>query len=142
MEVRKGPDNLWCGANNEYCFFECKSEVEETRKEISKHEAGQMNNHCGWFEEQYGNTTPVGRYMIIATKELAYNGDFTHDVRIIRRGNLRKLKSNVKSFVRELKPYSLSEVSDETLQGLINSYKLNMNNFIDEYSETYYHRSK
>lgn len=60
-EIRKGPDNLWCGINNQYNFFECKSEVEETRGEISKHEAGQMNNHCAWFEEVYGTETNVNR---------------------------------------------------------------------------------
>lgn len=142
MEIRKGPDNLWCGANNEYCFFECKSEVEETRTEINKHEAGQMNSHCGWFEEQYGDITPVGRFMIIGTKELSYYGNFTHDVRIIRRGKLRELKKNVKSFIRELKPYSLDDVSEETLQGLIDIYKLNMDNLVTDYSEKYYHKMK
>lgn len=24
-EIRKGPDNLWCGSNNHYLLFECKS---------------------------------------------------------------------------------------------------------------------
>lgn len=141
-EVRKGPDNLWCGANNEYCFFECKTDVEETRSEINKREAGQMNNHCGWFEEQYGNITPIGSFLVIATKDLSYSANFTHDVRIIRKNKLRELKKNVKTFVRELKPYSLSEITDETLQRLIDLYKLNMSNFVDEYSESYYHKSK
>lgn len=142
MEVRKGPDNLWCGSNNEYCFFECKSEVEETRSEINKHEAGQMNSHCGWFEEQYSGITPLGRFLIICTKELSYYADFTHEVRIIRRGKLRDLKTNVKSFIRELKPYSLNEITDEKLQGLIDLYKLNMVNLVNDYSEKYYHKSK
>ena len=26
-EIRKGPDNLWCGSNDHYLLFECKSEV-------------------------------------------------------------------------------------------------------------------
>lgn len=50
-EIRKGPDNLWCGSNDHYLLFECKSEVSGTRQEITKHEAGQMNNHCAWFED-------------------------------------------------------------------------------------------
>ena len=25
-EIRKGPDNLWCGSNDHYLLFECKSE--------------------------------------------------------------------------------------------------------------------
>lgn len=141
-EYRKGPDNLWCGANNEYCLFECKSEVEETRGEISKHEAGQMNNHCAWFEEQYGTEVFVERFLIIPTKNLSYYADFTHEVRIIQRGKLKVLKENIKKFIKELKPYELSEITDETLQRLINLHKLNMSDFEDTYSERYYHKTK
>lgn len=40
-EIRKGPDNLWCGIKNQYLMFECKKEVDEKREEINKHEASQ-----------------------------------------------------------------------------------------------------
>ena len=53
-EIKKGPDNLWCGVENQYFLLECKNEVEDTRSEINKHEAGQMNSHAGWFEDIYG----------------------------------------------------------------------------------------
>lgn len=141
-EIRKGPDNLWCGTDNEYAFFECKSEVEETRQEINKHEAGQMNNHCAWFESEYGKNTPVSRYLLIPTKELSFYGDFTHEVKIIRKGKLRKFKEAIKGFVNELKSYAINDISDETLQKLINSYKLNMCDIKEHYSENYYHRTK
>ncbi len=141
-EIRKGPDNLWCGINNHYLMFECKSEVEETREEITKQEAGQMNNHCAWFEEQYGSDTKVSRFMIIPTKNLSYYADFTHDVRIIRRGKLKLFKENINNFIKELKRYELSEISDETLQRLINLHKLNTVDFINSYSEEYYHKTK
>ncbi|EJF8966521.1 DEAD/DEAH box helicase, partial [Escherichia coli] len=52
-EIRKGPDNLWADVDNQYIMFECKNEVDEDRKEINKDEAGQMNNHCGWFDDFY-----------------------------------------------------------------------------------------
>ena len=141
-EIRKGPDNLWCGTNDEYAFFECKSEVEETRKEISKHEAGQMNSHCAWFESEYGKNTKVSRYLMIPTKELSFYGDFTHEVRIIRKNKLRKFKESIKRFINELKPYDLHDISDETLQKLINSYNLNMSDIKEKYSEEYYHCRK
>lgn len=141
-EIRKGPDNLWCGISNQYLLFECKSEVEESRSEINKHEAGQMNNHCGWFEEQYGAETSVSRFLIIPTKTLSYSGNFTHDVRIIRRGKLKQLKDNIKKYIKELKPYELSEVKDDTLQHLLDLHKLNASDFMTEYSETYYHKAK
>lgn len=141
-EIRKGPDNLWCGADNQYNLFECKSEVEENRSEINKHEAGQMNSHCGWFEEQYGKNTKVNRFLIIPTKELSYYGNFTHDVKIIRRGKLKLLKDNIKKFIKELQPYVLNEITDETLQHFIDLHKLNSSNLVDTYSEDYYKKTK
>lgn len=141
-EFRKGPDNLWCVANNQYCLFECKSEVEDSRLEINKHEAGQMNNHCAWFEEQYGAETYVKRYLIIPTKELSYYGDFTHDVKIIRRNRLKILKDNIKKFFKELENYELADITDETLQHLIDLHQLNSLDFETMYSEEYYHKKK
>lgn len=49
-EFKKGSDNLWCISADEYFMFECKSEVNDSRSEITKTETGQMNNHCAWFE--------------------------------------------------------------------------------------------
>ncbi len=141
-EIRKGPDNLWCCSNNQYLFFECKSEVKDTRDEISKCEAGQMNNHCAWFDEHYGEEVKVSRFLIIPTKNLSYYADFTHDVRIIRRGKLNQLKKNIKSFIQELKPYELFEISDETVQNFITLHQLNEDDFIKQYSEEYYHKKK
>ncbi|WP_312702146.1 hypothetical protein, partial [Escherichia coli] len=54
-EIKKGPDNLWGDVDGQYFLFECKNEVDENRSEINKIEAGQMNNHCGWFADEYGN---------------------------------------------------------------------------------------
>lgn len=141
-EIRKGPDNLWCGSNNHYLLFECKSEVSEKRQEISKHEAGQMNNHCAWFEDQYGKNVNIDRFMIIPTKTLAYEGDFTHYVRIIRRGKLKHLKEQIKEFIKELKPFSLNEISDTTLQEFLTLHHLNVEDFSAQYSEEYYHKTK
>lgn len=141
-EIRKGPDNLWCGSNNHYLLFECKSEVSETRQEITKHEAGQMNNHCAWFEDQYGQNANVDRFMIIPIKTLSYEGDFTHDVRIIRRNKLNSLKNQIKGFIRELNSYSLDELSDTTLQELLALHRLNIEDFSTQYSEEYYHKAK
>lgn len=142
MEIRKGPDNLWCGTNNEYAFFECKSEVEETRQEITKHEAGQMNNHSAWFEKEYGSNVFVDRYMLIPTKNLSYSGDFTHPVRIIRREKLKNFKESIKGFLKELSSYRLNDITYEKLQSLINLHHLNLNNIRELYSEEYYHKKE
>lgn len=141
-EIRKGPDNLWCGSNNHYLLFECKNEVSENRLEISKHEAGQMNSHCAWFEDQYGRNADVDRFMIIPTKTLSYEGDFTHEVRIIRRGKLKNLKEQIKGFIKELKTFYLDGISDETLQEFLTLHRLNVEDFSEQYSEEYYHKQK
>lgn len=140
-EIRKGPDNLWCGIDNQYFLFECKNEVCEGRSEISKHEAGQMNNHCGWFEEEYGKDVVVSRFLISPTKELSYAANFTHIVRIIRKGKLRDLKTNIKKFINEVAPYALSDISDEKLLYFIKLHKLDLDN-MQNYSEDYFHKTR
>ena len=35
-------------------LIECKSEVAEARRLITKSEAGQMEEHGSWFETEYG----------------------------------------------------------------------------------------
>ena len=112
------------------------------RGEISKHEAGQMNNHCAWFEEEYGKEVNVNRFLIIPTKNLSYYANFTHEVRIIRRGKLKLFKDNIKKFIKELKHYDLTGITDDTLQRLLDEYNLNAINLVDTYSEEYYHKTK
>ncbi|MDQ0273523.1 replicative superfamily II helicase [Cytobacillus purgationiresistens] len=141
-DIRKGPDNLWCGVNNHYFMFECKNEVVDTRGEINKQEAGQMNSHCAWFEKEYGENEKISRFLIIPTKDLSYYANFTHQVKIIRKNKLRKLKQNVKSFIRSLHSYNLEDISDETLLKLLNEYHLDIEDLKNQYSENYYHKTK
>lgn len=140
-EIRKGPDNLWGGIENKYFLFECKSEVEDNRDEINKHEAGQMNSHCGWFESEYGSAL-VKRILIIPTKNLSYYADFTHDISIMRKGKLRDLKNNIKAFVKELKSYTIGDISEEKLQQILESNKLSIDNLQNDYTESYRKKTK
>ena len=141
-EIRKGPDNLWCVSNNKYVFFECKSEVNDNRKSITKKEAGQINNHCGWFKDEYGELVDVLRIVIIPTKNLAYDANFSEKVFSMRRNGLKKLKDNLKNFVREIKLYDISSLSDEKIQSYLDIYKLNISDFEDNYIEEIYHLTK
>lgn len=140
-EVRKGPDNLWCGIDNKYFIFECKSEVDDTREEINKNEAGQMNSHCGWFQSEYGEAD-VKRFLIIPTKNLSYYAHLTHEVEVIRKGKLRTLKGNIKSFIKEFKSYKIDEISDDKVQEFLNTHGLNIENFEKDYSEPTYKKPK
>lgn len=136
-EIKKGPDNLWCGVGNQYFIFECKTEVDINRVEINKHEGGQMNTHCGWFENQYGCDSLVERILIIPTKKLSYHAEFTHDVVIMRRGKLKKLRENVKAFFKEFNKYNIKSVTAEKLQELINIHDLDIDSLKTKYSEKY-----
>lgn len=138
-EFKKGSDNLWCVSNDYYFIFECKSEVDDSRTEITKTETGQMNNHCAWFEKEY-KTDKVKRILIIPTKNVSSQGDFTHDVEIMRKGKLKVFKDRVKSFFKEFKNYRLDEISDSKMQELMSFHKLDIESLKKEYSEKYYQK--
>lgn len=135
-EIKKGPDNLWCGVDDYFFLIECKNEVDEERSEISKHEAGQMNSHCAWFESVYDNKQ-YKRILIIPTKKLSYHGDFTHGVEIMRKSSLNKLKVNVKGFYKEFAKLHIHEVSDQEIQRFIDIHKLDLNSLKNIYTEDY-----
>jgi len=132
-----GPDNLWCGINDEFFLFECKSEVKKERPAINKHEVGQMNNHCAWFEKTYDSEKDVNRFLIIPTRNLPYHADFTHDVKIIRERGLNRLRNNIQRFIDNLYKYNLAEIDDFTLEELLEEHNLNIKYLRSEYSEEY-----
>lgn len=140
-EIKKGPDNLWCGVDDYFFLLECKNEVAEERAEISKHEAGQMNSHSAWFESVYDNK-PCKRVLIIPTKKLSYHGDFTHDVEVMRKNGLNRLKNNVKGFFKEFAKLNIHEISDQEVQRYIDGHKLDLNSLKDVYTEKYTKASK
>lgn len=139
-EYKTGPDNLWCGVGNSYFIFECKSEVEETRIEIKKSEASQMNTHSGWFKDIYGEI-PVKRILIIPTRNLSKLANFTHEVEIMRKGKLRSLKDNVISFFKELKNFRIDSLPEEKINELLSSHKLQIVNLQNDYTENYFKNS-
>lgn len=135
-EIKKGPDNLWCIGTNSYILLECKNEVDGNRTEINKHEAGQMNTHCGWFEENY-NDAKCKRILIIPPKKLSYNGNFTHDVEIMRKTELNKLRASFKSFIMELYASDLDNIDDDNLHKRIQFHQLDIHSLLTAYSTPY-----
>jgi replicative superfamily II helicase len=137
-QFKKGPDNLWC-INDSYIMFECKSEVLDTRSEINKHEASQMNSHCGWFEESYQDKK-VKRILIIPTKNLSYHANFTHSVEIMRKNRLKDLRMNFQGFFREFKNYEIMDLTDEKINTFLLTHNLDINSLSSKYAEEYFHR--
>ena len=136
-EYKKGPDNLWCSSNNEYFIFECKNRVVDSRTEINKHEINQMNTHCAWFNEQY-NGAHVLPVMIIVTKNISKSATLGYPVHIMRKGGLKKLKDNSKSFLKEFSKYSIHDLTDEKIQEWLIHHKLDIKSFKENYTEAYY----
>lgn len=136
-KIRKGPDNLWCVRNNEFFFFECKSEIKESRKELNKTEVGQFNSHCGWFDSEYGLDVKVSRFIVGHPIKISYESNFTHDVRIIRRGKLEQFKNNVLSFIKEFARYNSQELNIDMVNDLLVEHSLNIGDFKEFYSEDY-----
>lgn len=136
-EHKTGPDNLWCGSKNRYLIFECKSEVEDSRTEVTKSEVSQMNTHCGWFSDTYGDAS-VNRFLVIPTKDVSNLANFTHEVRIIRKGKLKALKSRIKCFFSEFQSIDIGTVSKDSINEFLTTHKLKMKDFQPEYSEAPY----
>lgn len=132
-EIKKGPDNIWCG-NDQYLLIECKNEVKEDRDEITKAEAGQMNVHCGWFENEYSKTAKCKRILVIPTTKLSYYANFTHQVEIMTKHHLFKLKSNVRNFFKEFAPYSIHSLDDQSIQKWLNAHELDLPSLLNNYS--------
>ena len=132
--IRKGPDNLWGIGNNTFIMFECKSEVSQGRKEIHKSEVGQMNNHCGWFEKEYLDAK-VCIVMIIPTSYLAYDADFTHDVKIMRKNEMQLLRKNFLAFFKEFKGYDIMCLEDKFIHDCLEMHSLDNESIMTKYAE-------
>lgn len=140
-DIKKGPDNLWCGTNNKYIMFECKNEVLETRKEINKSESAQMNSHCEWFRAEYGENTLCEKYIIIQTHLLSYQGNLPNDVKVITSTRLNRFKGSIKAFFQEFGKYDISQVTNEDIQLWINTHSLGEVDVMGAYSKDIKHQS-
>lgn len=123
-EIRKGPDNLWSGVKDTFFLIECKSEVNLARVAISKDEAGQMDNHCGWFESEYGKGHDIKRILVIPTNVLAQNADFTHEVQVMNSECLTQFKTNFTKFIQEFKGYDLKDMTTDKVHSFLVANKL------------------
>ena len=130
-EIRKGPDVLWCVSDEKYVLIECKTEVLATRKNISKTEAGQMEEHCAWFESEYTQDSFVP-VLVIQTEALATDAYFSHDVRILTKKNLDKLKKQIRDFFKEFNGYNFTSITPEFVNQKLAAHNLYNPDFIEK----------
>ena len=131
-EIRMGPDNLWCLGQNQYIMFECKSQVADGRTAISKHEAGQMEEHCAWFEKEYDGMSAMN-VMIIPTSMLAEDAFFSHSVMIMRKKGLAELKRGISAFFQEFKGYALDGLTTNTVNDWLTTHNMNSADWLLKY---------
>ena len=131
-EIRKGPDVLWCISDNKYVLIELKTEVNQSRLTISKSEAGQIEEHCAWFEAEYGsaNSVPI---LVIPTSKLANDAYFSHSVKVLTSEKLQKLKIQIRDFFKEFKGYSLPSISPDLVNQKLITHGLYSEHFINDY---------
>ncbi len=134
-EIRKGPDNLWGVGTDSYMVFECKNEVKNSRIFISKTEAGQMDQHCNWFESEYGKTVNAKYVMIIPTRKIAGDAYFSRDVEIMSKNSLKKLKKSIKDFINEFRAYDINTTESKTINEWLELHALDVNSLYSMYSE-------
>lgn len=131
---KEGPDNLWAVKDNLYFVIEDKSEVKESREKIHKTETGQMNNSIAWFHDNYANSQ-CQALLVIPTLYTDKAGGFNADVRIIRKGSLRKLSKNILAFAKEFERLDFNSLSTDQVLMFINNNQLQVDTFVNNYSE-------
>ncbi|WP_455388511.1 helicase C-terminal domain-containing protein [Petrachloros mirabilis] len=140
-EWKEGPDNLWGLRENEYLLVECKSEVSMDRTAIEGREAEQMNRSCAWFDKQYGSAI-CHRWIIFPTRRLSRKTAFTHDVKVLRKPGLSKLRQNVTKFMEQLRGRDVRDLSERVIQELLDGCGLSVDAICSEYADTTYHESR
>ncbi len=60
----------------------------------------------------------------------------------MRKNGVKKLKDNIKNFMKEIKKYEIESITDTKLQKYFDMYNLNIDNLIGNYVEEIYHLEK
>lgn len=130
----EGPDNLWCISNKEYISIECKSEVDMNRTHISKEEAGQLDQHFGWFKDEY-KFDAFRNIIIIPTNNVDRKVHFTQPIFVIDNIGLQRFVSDLKKMFMEFYPYDVNTITNGTIQEILTKFKFIKSDFIDRYSK-------
>jgi replicative superfamily II helicase len=131
---KSGPDNLWALREGEYLFIECKNEVSDTRAYIEKHETGQFSSNHAWYKRYY-NGVKTHYVMIIPTLRVNSNTGFNENVKIIRKGKLRELKSKFRTFITGFKTVDLKNISLEFITNSLSQHELTTDDIVSKYVE-------
>lgn len=133
-EWKEGPDNLWALDDTNYIVWECKNEVKTTRAEINKGEAEQMNRSSAWFEKHYPGLK-AKLIIIHPSIKVASAAAFTHDVEVMRVGQLNRFVKSVKDFFKSFESVNFKDLSTTQIQQLLNSHQLAVTDLLNNYTK-------
>jgi len=131
---KKGPDNIWCLRRGKYCIIECKSEVKENRKEISKDEANQMNSAAGWFSTYYPDADVV-RILVHPARSTAKGAYFNYPTNVMAKKKLREFRNAIESFLSEFSGKTSSEIDEYFIDSALRRHKLQVDDIESRYSD-------
>jgi replicative superfamily II helicase len=132
-EWKEGPDNLWVLNDRQYVIWECKSEVEITRTEIGKKDAEQMNRSSAWFEKHYPGMD-VKRIIIHPAHVLPSAAALTHDVEVMREGELKRLVKRIREFFKSFEGLNFKDLSTAHIQQIVDAHDLSIPKLLAEYT--------
>ncbi|MTI47596.1 MAG: DEAD/DEAH box helicase [Firmicutes bacterium] len=130
---KDGSDNLWHLDKNKYLLIECKNEVKETRTEIYKKEAGQINTSCAWFKSNYPNCE-LNPLMIINATRKGFQVHFNEDVKVMNRTKMELFKTNYWKFFNSFNEYKIDSITTSEIQTFIEQNRLTVEDILNHYS--------
>ncbi|WP_088051963.1 DEAD/DEAH box helicase family protein [Virgibacillus dakarensis] len=128
-DFRKGPDNLWASINNNCFVIECKNEA--TARTICKDYCNQLNGSIVWFEKTYPAVNTFTPVMIHPNTKFEYAATPDPRIRIINKEKLELLRGRLREFASQV---AQSNYDLSTVAGLLQTFKLEVEKFIQEYT--------
>jgi len=131
-ETGEGSDNLWNIQGKIFWLIECKNNVKQKRRTITKSETGQLNNSIGWFKKCYEKEKGLPIF-IHSAKKLGSGAYVNETFYVIGIDELKKLRENTLGFFKALTGTPFDDLSSATITEALKEYHLDTNNLPKEY---------
>ena len=130
-DYQEGPDNLWALSNGVFLVIECKNGV-TTDEGISKRDAGQLGQAVAWFGARYPASSSVP-LIVHRGRTLGQGASAVAGMRAVDPPRLRKLRSNLTGFAKQLIDPDVARSASEVAQRLT-QFELNAAAFVNAFS--------
>lgn len=137
-EFGEGPDNIWRLNETTYMVIECKNESQT--ESISKDYCGQLYNSNEWTKGKYGADNSFYPIIVHKSKSFSKLASPSDDFRVMTEERINKLVDNIRLFCNSL--VSATDIDEQVINKNLNSYKLDSNSIIDNYTLPYVKEQK